>query len=142
MGKDICSRIKAILAERGIRLMDFYRDSGITSAAFSLWNTGKTAPSRKSLERICEYLGCKVSDLTDDEYYGILVLRGESKVALPEAVLTKTPAPEDRDGLVDALYQLRDEERALLAVTRDMTPEQVAAATEFIKTMKGKNADS
>ena len=44
---------------------------------------------------------------------------------------------EEEDTTVSALQQLRDEDRALLAVARNMTPEEVAAMTEFIKRTKG-----
>ena len=53
----IVNRINALLAERGIQKQDFYKDCGITSASYSLWNTGKTNPRRKNLDVIAQYLG-------------------------------------------------------------------------------------
>ena len=52
----IVSRINGLLAEKGISKRDFYRDCGITSASYSLWNTGKTTPRIKNLEVIDNYL--------------------------------------------------------------------------------------
>ena len=52
----IVSRINGLLAEKGISKRDFYRDCGITSASYSLWNTGKTTPRMKNLEVIADYL--------------------------------------------------------------------------------------
>lgn len=52
----IVNRINALLAEKGIQKQDFYKDCGITSASYSLWNTGKTTPRMKNLETIAEYL--------------------------------------------------------------------------------------
>ena len=52
----IVSRINGLLAEKGISKRDFYQDCGITSASYSLWNTGKTTPRMKNLEVIAEYL--------------------------------------------------------------------------------------
>ena len=52
----IVSRISGLLAEKGISKRDFYRDCGITSASYSLWNTGKTTPRMKNLEVIANYL--------------------------------------------------------------------------------------
>ena len=52
----IVSRINGLLAEKGISKRDFYRDCGITSASYSLWNTGKTTPRMKNLEVIANYL--------------------------------------------------------------------------------------
>lgn len=52
----IVSRINGLLAEKGISKRDFYQDCGITSASYSLWNTGKTTPRMKNLEAIADYL--------------------------------------------------------------------------------------
>ena len=52
----IVSRINGLLAEKGISKRDFFRDCGITSASYSLWNTGKTTPRMKNLEVIANYL--------------------------------------------------------------------------------------
>lgn len=52
----ITARINALLAEKGISKMVFYRDCNITSASYSLWNTGKTMPRMKNLETIADYL--------------------------------------------------------------------------------------
>lgn len=53
----IVSRINGLLAEKRISKRDFYQDCGITSASYSLWNTGKTTPRMKNLEVIAKYLG-------------------------------------------------------------------------------------
>lgn len=52
----IVSRINGLLAEKGIPKQKFYKDCGITSASYSLWNTGKTTPRMKNLEVIADYL--------------------------------------------------------------------------------------
>ena len=52
----IVSRINGLLAEKGISKRDFYQDCGITSASYSLWNTGKTTLRMKNLEVIADYL--------------------------------------------------------------------------------------
>lgn len=52
----VVNRINALLAEKGIQKRAFYKDCGITSASYSLWNTGKTTPRMKNLEVIADYL--------------------------------------------------------------------------------------
>ena len=52
----VVNRINALLAEKGIQKKDFYKNCGITSASYSLWNTGKTTPRMKNLEVIADYL--------------------------------------------------------------------------------------
>lgn len=78
----IVARINALLAAKGIPKQQFYKDCGITSASYSLWNTGKTNPSMKNLKIIAEYLGVSVADLLPDE---------ESS-----AGIKKDPIPKDR----------------------------------------------
>lgn len=87
----IVNRINGLLAEQGISKQDFYRECGITSASYSLWNTGKTTPRMKNLKIIAEYLG------TTTDY--LLTGLGEKE----------NPAPVD-----DTPRPLSDKERILL----------------------------
>lgn len=59
----ITSRINALLAEKGISKQEFYKGCGISSASYSLWNTGKTFPKRKSLEKVADFLDTSVDYL-------------------------------------------------------------------------------
>lgn len=61
----IVNRINSLLAENGIDKKKFYKDCGITSASYSLWNTGKTNPRMKNLETIADYLHVPVSYLLE-----------------------------------------------------------------------------
>ena len=96
----IVARINALLAAKGILKQQFYKDCGITSASYSLWNTGKTNPSMKNLKIIAEYLGVSVSDLLPDEE--------------PSVGIKKDPVPKDevvssaKQKLLDALDGLSD----------------------------------
>ena len=77
----IVARINALLAAKGIPKQQFYKDCSITSASYSLWNTGKTNPSMKNLKIIAEYLGVSVADLLPDKD--------------PSAGIKKDPIPKD-----------------------------------------------
>ena len=96
----IVARINALLAAKGIPKQQFYKDCSITSASYSLWNTGKTNPSMKNLKIIAEYLGVSVSDLLPD---------GD-----PSAGIKKDPIQKDgavgsaKQKLLDALDGLSD----------------------------------
>ena len=117
----IVLRINSLLAEKGISKKQFYKDCGITSASFSLWNTGKTFPREKSLQVIAEYL----ETTTDYLRTGI-----EEKTPQPLSVdlghgEIKT-APDDGDGMDDITKELidfvknssEDERRALAEMVR------------------------
>ena len=93
----IVARINALLAAKGIPKQQFYKDCSITSASYSLWNTGKTNPSMKNLKIIAEYLGVSVADLLPDEEL------------VPQEGIKKDPIPKDgavgsaKQKLLDAL---------------------------------------
>lgn len=53
----IVARINGILAEKNIKKQEFYEKCKITSASYSLWNTGKTYPRPKKLAQIADFLG-------------------------------------------------------------------------------------
>jgi transcriptional regulator with XRE-family HTH domain len=106
----IIRRINVLLAEKGISKSQFYSDCGVTSGNYSVWNTGKAAPSRRSIERIANYLN------TTPEY----LLTGEGQ--------KEKPAPIKEDGLSEEqikVLRLFDsltpqEQRALLATARGL----------------------
>ena len=105
----IVARINALLAAKGIPKQQFYKDCSITSASYSLWNTGKTNPSMKNLKIIAEYLGVSVADLLPD---GDLV---------PQEGIKKDPIPKDgavsqeKQQLLDMIDGLSDEQCRKLA---------------------------
>lgn len=53
----ITKRIETRLTEIGMSKADFYRLSGISSASYSQWKTGKYNPSDKKLKSAAECLG-------------------------------------------------------------------------------------
>ena len=54
---EVTKRIDNVLNEKGIAKKDFYSDCGVTSSAYSQWNTGKTEPRKATLRKVAEYLG-------------------------------------------------------------------------------------
>lgn len=53
----IIKRIELRLAELGMSKAEFYERSGISSASYSQWNTGKYNPSMAKLQQAAEVLG-------------------------------------------------------------------------------------
>ena len=89
----IVARINALLAEKGIQKQDFYKGCGITSASYSLWNTGKTTPRKKNLDVIAAYLG------TTTDY--LLTGLGEKAPALTD--MDKRDIARDLERIMEAL---------------------------------------
>ena len=109
------ARYEAILKERGIPKMDFYRACGFSDAAASQWRRGKNAPSMKNIERIAEYLN------VSPEY----LLTGQV-TAEPLA-----PATEGEAYWAERLSRLTPSDQALLgavAARLRETPEATRAA--------------
>ena len=46
-----------MLAKKNISKAEFYEKCNLTSASYSNWNTGKTRPKMKNIERIARFLG-------------------------------------------------------------------------------------
>lgn len=103
----IVARINALLAAKGIPKQQFYKDCGITSASYSLWNTGKTNPSMKNLKIIAEYLGVSVADLLPDE---------ESSAGIKKDPIREDGAvSQEKQQLLDMIDELSDEQCRKLA---------------------------
>ena len=60
--KVILSRIEEQLRLLGMTKEDFYAQSGISSATFSYWNTGKYKPTPKKLKRVPDTSNPAVDD--------------------------------------------------------------------------------
>ena len=109
-GAKVVKIIETRLAELGMQKKTFYELTGVSSASFSQWRTGITQPSPDALRRINAALGTSF----------------EIKSSLSDGILDS----------VKMLQELRDEDRALLEVVRDMTPAQVEIMAEFGRTLK------
>lgn len=127
MGSPVVARINSLLKEKGISKSQFYRDCGITSAAYSQWNTGKTDPKIKTLERIADYLGTTTAFLLGEK---------------------EKPATGDGDGqeyvnddpeLTALLERARDDPhlRMLFSVTKNATAKDIEQAIKIIQALKG-----
>ena len=118
----IVSRINGLLAEKGISKRDFYQDCGITSASYSLCNTGKTTPRMKNLEVIADYLE------TTTDY--LLTGRGEKEKA-------PTQEGEREIGFDDFTYAFYEESKDLPDEKKKMLLEMARFMKADIEKEKG-----
>lgn len=96
----IVTRINALLAKKNISKAEFYEKCNLTSASYSNWNTGKTRPKMKNIEKIARFLG------VTSEY--LLYGDGEEKESAPDP---KTKGgSQAKKALMDALNDLTDEQ--------------------------------
>lgn len=116
-GQEIVKAINVRLAELGMSKVTLERMTGVSRASISNWNTGRAQPSAEAIAKINACLGTDFA---------------------VQSVLSDTTYET-----IQMLQELRDEDKILLQVAREMTPEQVAVMTEFGRAIKGigKKAD-
>lgn len=119
----IIKRIELRLAELGMSKAEFYEKSGISSASYSQWNTGKYNPSRAKLQQAAAVLGL------DLDYLCFGLTKAE-----------KTPLVNGDQELTDYLEMLknRPECRMLFQLTKNATKEDVEAAVRIIEALRNK----
>lgn len=95
--KEVIQRIEKRLVELGMSKDEFYELSGVSSASFSQWNTGKHSPTPKKLAAVAKALQVSADYL----------LTGRQK---------ETPFTQEGRGLNEATkyLQLNPENRAIV----------------------------
>ena len=113
-------RFKELCERNHVSCKKAVLDMGLSNSIATKWKKTGATPTGDTLNLISKYFGVSVSYLlSGDEEKSVYV----------------------EPGAAEELERLRDEERALLHVTRGMTAEQVRAMVEFAKMMRGNNAD-
>lgn len=111
----IVTRINSLLAQKGITKAEFYEKCELTSASYSQWNTGKTKPRLRTIERIAKFLD------VSSEY----LLYGNTAPEPPQDAKKAPTKTGEREGispakqaLLDAIDSLSDEqcEKLLIVV--------------------------
>lgn len=85
--RQILDRIESQLTKMRKRKYEFYAECGLSSAAYSLWNTGKTTPSPTTLRKIADYLNVSYSWLTTGQ--GEQEADADEMIRLREAILNR-----------------------------------------------------
>ncbi len=63
--KIVASNLRRLMYERGVTQIDMARALGFTKQSVSHWMNGEHLPRMNKMDKICEYLGCKRSDLME-----------------------------------------------------------------------------
>ena len=100
---EVTKRIESVLSEKGISKKEFYDACGLTSSAYSQWNTGKTSPSKKALHKVSDFLGLNYEWLTtgDGEKEKAPTPEGERKATDEEIKFALFGGDGD---ITDAMY--------------------------------------
>lgn len=85
--RQILNRIEDRLAKMRKRKTEFYSECGVSSAAYSLWNTGKTTPTPATLRKIADYLNVSYSWLATGQ--GESEAEDDEMIRLREAILNR-----------------------------------------------------
>lgn len=115
-------RLREIRKARGNLTMKELGDLvGVSESAVGYWETGKRLPSLDMLPKIAEVLGCRVSDLIDEDEKEAYLNDDDIDAILEETTfLYKSPDALD---LVRACLDLSGEQIQLLAlIAKEMEP--------------------
>lgn len=123
----IIKRIELRLAELGMSKAEFYERSGISSASYSQWNTGKYNPSMLKLHQAADVLGLDFDYLC----YGL---------AQTENAPTLTEKGE-RSGVVSNMNILRIAGRDGSFEERVLTDDQLATVRAFLNLLPDASDD-
>lgn len=85
--RQILNRIEDRLAKMRKRKTEFYSECGVSSAAYSLWNTGKTTPTPATLRKIADYLNVSYSWLATGQ--GEQEAEDDEMIRLRDAILNR-----------------------------------------------------
>lgn len=106
--KELCAvfarNLERLMNNAGLKQSDIAVQLKVSKAQVSDWCAGKNIPRSNNLGALADLFGCNLSDLVSD----------------------KKPAPEDEGGL-------NEDEKAVIAALRQLTPEEREKVSAMIK---------
>lgn len=141
------SDFERILSERGLKVIDVRKATGVSSSTFTDWKAGRYTPKFDKMKKIADFLGVSVSVLSGD---------GSSKeaerqvmesdinhhIAALRAQLDTYYADSDAVEVAQAMKG-NAEMRLLFDAAKDASPEDLKTVRDMLLLLKqrGKNAD-
>lgn len=119
----IVTRINSLLAQKGITKAEFYEKCELTSASYSQWNTGKTKPRLRTIERIAKFLD------VSSEY----LLYGNTAPEPPQRTKKAPTEISERDDLCPAAERIVD----ILKVAPQAELDKILGYVEFLQSKWG-----
>ena len=113
---------ETLLREKGVKVADVSKATGISQSAFSDWKAGRYAFKTDRLQKIADFFGVSVDYLTTGQ-------KPEQYYLHPETVRIAQAVFDDP--------QLR----MLFDAARDVAPENIALAAEMLRRFKETNPD-
>ena len=90
-GRIVGKNIKRLAYEHGKTQTDISRDLNISKSTVSSWMNGTRVPKMNKVDILCEYFGCKRSDIMEEK---------TDNVIIPEVILDVLKS-SDRDHLLE-----------------------------------------
>ena len=111
-----------LLEQKGVKVSDVSKATGIRQSVFSDWKAGRYAPKTDKLQLIADYFGVTIEELSTGQ-------RPESYYFDPETAK-----------IAQELYDSRDL-RMLFDAARGVAPENLRLAAEMLRRFKGEDDD-
>lgn len=106
------SKFKEICDKKGVKISEVVRGTGIAYATISSWKAGKYTPKMDKLQKIADYLGVTLGELT-----------AEWEAATPEEIEAFEKLAHPLPSTSIQSHPLTDQEQELLRIFRDMNRE-------------------
>lgn len=116
--------LNRIMAEEGLTQYKIIKDLKLKKTTVNNWFNGRSYPRHESMQKLADYLGVSISELTDEQ---------------PDADDNKKhfyPDPETRKTLEE--LRTNDELKMLFDAARTASPEDLKAAHALILALKSK----
>ena len=134
-GPEVVERINAILAEKKIPKMQFYRACGITPGAYSQWKAGLTSPALKTLNKVASFLHVELTDLmftpakpTKQAKYQTRKRRAGVRYLSPATMRDRTASTVIQDA--------KDRYGIMFDTSKGATEEEILATIAFLRTLR------
>ena len=112
----VYERFTDLLQNKGVRVADVTRATGIKSTVFSEWKKGKAQPKADKLQKIADYFGVSMEYLMTGKDW-------EWEAATPEEIEAFEKLTHPLPSTPIQSVPLTDQERELVGMIRDMNRE-------------------
>ena len=143
------SDFERILSERGLKVADVRKGTGISSSTFTDWKAGRYTPKFEKMKKIADFLDVPVEALSGGEpkHKAVEVFRTSfTEEELSEAMMKAFKNQYYADAATAELAQsMKDnhELRVLFDAAKDATPEDLRTVSDMLMLLKQRreNAD-
>lgn len=116
-------KFERLIKERGLKVSDVCRATGISPSTLSDWKAGRSTPKMKNMKKIVDFFDVPIEYFVSDE------VKKDTYYITPDAAAIAQQVFDNPDL------------RLLFEAARDVKPENIRLAAEMLRRFKETNAD-